>query len=561
MEGSAPAVPTRVRRRRVLLVLVVAAALVTAGFFVWWGFLRPRTIAEVFGFDHFQPGTSVTVQGTVTGIYRENTSYGPKVALQLDGGTQLDKYAQLGYYSPCNWTGQVFGDPNATYAIGQTFQTTLHFEDYTINGDPAVWAPELACPFPLTLKSIQAVEDIVSRVAGLTLAHNSTRSGGWVEYSIFTANAARYNLSVLPVTLRKSAPVQKGNPVFPTGSAVDSSLRWVTLSEIQYVGLLGSSRVFPIVDEMGSLADGTSINGSLQYIDTNRDHLLDDGDRLDIRLPPTSSANTWDTYVVEVGGMFFANRTYVAAMHFILNGPGGPVEPSLSGQPPMVDFAWVGDQRGPPIQSTVRVTSLPIGPPLPLTAVRYSLTVDSSVTGYSQLSGNLTSLPTTTTTGITLSFSDPNGDRLLDPGDRFTVTGAANQSDLSLWVFGPSGGGGSIDWIVGYGSVGRIPYLNFTAQGSSPWTIRANVPTWSPELAFNRTVRATLYENGSAVVTNASLVSGTLGTFGAGSLTFADADGDGYLSTGDYFTLTGNPGADYRLDLTFLFGADLVHAF
>ena len=560
MEGSVPAAPIRVRRRRVLLVLVVAAAVVAAGFFVWWGFVRPRTIAEVFDFEHFQPGTSVTVEGTITGIYPENTSYGTNVALQLDGGAQLDKYAQLEYFSPCNGTGQVFGDPNATYAIGQTFRTTLHFQDYTINGDPAVWARELACPFPLTLRAIQDFMDAVSRVAGLSLAYNSTASGGWVDYSILTANAAGYNLSVLPVTLRKSAPVDKGNPVFPTGSTVDSPLRWTTLSQLPYVGLLGSSRMFPTVDQMGSLLDGTSVNGSLRYIDTNKNHMLDDGDRLDIRLPPTSSATSWDTYVVEVGGMFFANRTYVAAMHFILSGPDGPLEPLLSAQPAKVDLAWAGDQRGPPIQSVVEVTSVPIGRPLPLAAVGYSLTVRSGSTGYSHLSGNLTSLPTRTATGVTLSFNDPNGDRLLDTGDRFTVTGAANRSDISLWVSDGSGGGGSIDWIVGYGPVGRIPYLNFTVQGSGPWTVRANVPTWSPELAFNRTVRATLYENGSAVVTDALLVSGTLGKFAAGSLTFTDVDGNGYLSTGDTFTLIGNPDAYYRLDLTFLFGADVVHA-
>ena len=122
----------------------MAAVVVAAGFVVWWEFIRPRTIAEVFAFEHFQPGTSVTVQGTITGIYRENTTYGPKVALQLDN------------YAGCNATGitsgleagQVFGDPGGTYSVGQTFQTTLQFQPYTINGGPAVSAPELACPFP-----------------------------------------------------------------------------------------------------------------------------------------------------------------------------------------------------------------------------------------------------------------------------------------------------------------------------------------------------------------------------------------------------------------------------
>lgn len=553
MEGSVPAAQRRVPRRRVLLVVAVAAVVVVAGFVVWWGFLRPRTIAEVFAFDHFQAGSAVTVAGTITGIYRENTTYGPRVALQLD------KYE-------CNITGflslhNVFGDPNATYSIGQTFQTTLHFQSYTINGDPAVTAPELACPFPDFLTSVQASQDGVSRVAGLALVYNATGPGGWLDYKVFTANQARYNLTVLPVTLRKAAPVPKGTPMFPTGSAVDSPDRWTALAGIQLVGSLGSSSVFPIVDQTRSLVDGTSANGSLRYVDSNGDHMLDDGDRLDVRIPPTSSPNSWDTYLVQVGNLFFNNPTYVADQHFILNGPGGPLEPLLSSQPPMFDLAYAGTEPGPPLGSTVQVTSVPIGSPLPLTAVQYTLTVQSGATVYSQLSGNLTSLPATTATGATLSFSDSNGDHLLDTGDRFTVTGAANQSSITLFLFGPAGGGGNIHWIVGYGSPGMIPNLNFTVQGSGPWTIRANVPTWSPELAFNRTVRVTLYENGSAVVINATLASGTLGTFAAGSLTFTDADGNEYLSTGDYFALTGNPGAYYRLDVTFLFGYVVVHAF
>jgi len=551
MEGSTEPQQKRSRKRRVLLVLVVAAVVVAAGFVVYWEFIRPRTIAEVFDFEHFQPGTSVTVQGTITGIYRENTSHGPKVALQLDGYTQLDKYAQLEYYSPCNGTGQVFGDPNATYAIGQTFQTTLHFQDYTINGDPAVWAPELACPFPLTLKAIQAVEDAVSRVVGLILAYNGTESGGWQDYSIFTANAVRYNLSVLPVALRKSSPVEKGNPVFPAGSAVDSALRWVTLSEIQYLGLTGSSRVFPIVDQMGSLVDGTSVNGSLRFMDTNRDHMLDDGDRLDVRLPPTSSANSWDTYVVEIGGMFFANRTYVASMHFILNGPDGPLDPLLSAQPAMADFAWAGDQSGPPIQSMLRVIAFPFGTPPPTSSVSFQL---YDQTGYRVLSGNLTDLPAKTATGPTFAYADGNSDGRLDQGDLFTLTGVANRSEFNLVLWSAHRVFGFVTWIVGYGIPAPVSTMvTFAVQGSGPWRMTANVPGWSPEFALNRTLSATLTENGHVVIANASLVNGIGGTFANGTLSFTDADRDGYLSTGDYFTLNGDPTASYDLQVTVLF--------
>src|SRR6266705_198239 len=74
------------RKRRVILVIAVSAIVVAAGFLVWEVFVRPRSLAEVYGFDHWSPGSSVTVAGTIMGTERQNTSDGPEVNLELDGG-------------------------------------------------------------------------------------------------------------------------------------------------------------------------------------------------------------------------------------------------------------------------------------------------------------------------------------------------------------------------------------------------------------------------------------------------------------------------------------------
>lgn len=545
VEGTLETAPKPRRTRRVVLVLVVAAAVVAAGFVVYWAFIRPRTIAEVFAFDRFQAGSSVAVQGTITAIYRENTSYGSRVSLQLD------RYAmQLDWYTECNTTGQVWGDPNATYAVGQTFQTTLHFQSYTVNGDPAVFAPELACPFPLALTDVQRIHDAVSWVDGLRLVYNATEPGGWLDYWVFTPNGLRYNLSRLPVTLRKSAPVPRGGPLFPTGVAVDSASRWMALAGIQYVGSAGSSSTFPIVDQMHSLADTTSANGSLRFVDFNGDRMLGDGDRLDIRIPPTSTVNTWDTYLVQIGGLFFSNRTYVGEQHFILNGPDGPLDAGFSGQPATADLAWSGDQPGPPIESTVRVESFPFGTPPSTDSI--TLQLQDPQTNL-DLAGNLMDLPKTAG-GLTFSYTDRNSDGRLDAGDFFTLTGAANQSSFQLILQSNGLIFGMFTWILGYGQPAPVSAdVGFTIQGSGPWKITATVPTWSPELALNRTLRATLTEDGHPILANVSLANGTIGTFANGTLAFTDADGDGYLSTGDFFTLDGNPTAYYLLQVTVLF--------
>lgn len=556
MEGSAPAARTRVPRRRALLVLAVAAIVVVAGFVVWWEFVRPRSIAEVFAFDHFQPGTTVIVQGTITRIYWENTTYGPRVALQLDGRRECSATDLV--TGPA--AGQVFGDPSVTYSIGQPFQTTLHFQSYTINGDPAVTAPELACPFPSGFTALRSLADSVSRIQGILLVYNGSDVGGWQEYRVFTRNGDAYNLSALPVTLQRSDRLVGTTPRFPAGTALDSTTSWDVLLTVLMYGAVGEapSLLYPVIDRMASMLDGSSANGSLRFIDANANRMLDNGDRLDVRLPPTASSTSWETYLLRIGMPFDSNWSYVASEHILLNGPAGPLEVLPSSELPMVDLAYAGTRSGPPLESSVQVASIRIGRPLPLAAVRYALSA-RTVGSHSSIMGNLTSLPETTVDGVTLSFNDTNGDNLLDAGDRFTVAGAANQTHLNLFVFGPAGGGGEIDWIVGFGPIWRsVPFPTFTIQGSGPWLIQADVPSWSPELALNRTVRATLYENYSAVVTNMTLADGTPATFAGGSLTFTDADRDGYLSTGDYFTLRGNPGARYRLEVTCFFGGQTL---
>ncbi len=530
-----PALPRRSRRR--ILVLVIAVVLVLAAVLVGWFLLRPWTIGQVFGLAHYQPGNAVTVAGTITGVYPENTSYGPRVALQLDG------------QSLCPNAGDVFGDPNATYRSGESFQTTLHFQSYTFNGDPAVSAPELACPFPVAFEALGGVLDAVSESSGLMLVYNGTLAGGWSEYTFLTTNDASYNPAVLPVTLRKSMPVQGTNPQLPAGATVDSANLWNALTSLQYVGVSGGFQEFPIVDRMASLAS-PSANGSLRFVDVDHNGLVSDGDHLDVNLPPTASATTWDTYLLAVGSLFSSTPTYVSAAHYILNGPSGPLETWPSSRPTMVELQYVGDSAGPPLRSTVQVSDVAFGSPPALSDVEYELLANGSAS----LGGALTSLPASGLSGLTLSFADANANGRLDAGDRFTVGGIGNETRLSLVL---SEGGrifGGIEWIVGYGQPAPfIPDQSFAVAGSGPWTITATVPTWSPELALNRTIRASVFENGTEVITNASLFNGLIGSFANGTLTFTDADGDGFLSTGDYFTLNGNPANAYELQISVLF--------
>ncbi len=538
MEGTVPAAPSRVPRRRILLVLVVAAIVVVAAFAVWWAVVRPRTIAEVFAFDHFQPGTSVTVQGTITAVQRENTSYGPRVTVQLDDS------------SVCANLTDLVADPNGSYRVGDSFQTTLHFERYTINGDPAVSAPELACPFPELPHALSTVVNAVSTVGGIDLVYGGTTPDRWIRYDVVTQNNMSFNGTVLAVTLHKSSSVVGIGPKFPAGSAIDSVDRWTTLFDIEYLRIAGSGYGEPMADQMASIMSPSSANGTLRFVDVDHDGKVGDGDHLDVKLPPTSSPTAWDTYLLEVGQRSGNAPTYVAATHYLVNGPEGPLETLAPSMPALVDLKYSGDVAGPPLRTSVQVTGVPLGHSPAISHVRYTLDLGTGI----WLSGNLSDLPMTSASGVTFSFTDANGNGVLDAGDRFTVAGVANHTTLTLWLQADSIFLGYALWIAGYGQ----PYpflgdLTFTVAGTDPWTATADVPTWSPELALNRTLRVSLFEDDQEVLTNVPVVSGLLGTFPNGTLSFTDADSDGFLSTGDVFTVSGNPAAYYVLRISILF--------
>jgi len=537
MEPPKPETMPR-RSRRIIVVISVSAIVVLAGFLIWEVFVRPRSLSEVYGFEHWTPGSTVTIAGTITSIEREDTSYGPRVYLGLDRS------------SLCAGLGSVLGDPGATYHLGDSFQTILHFQAYTINGAPAVSAPELHCPFPSQLRSISQVADVSSFVGGrLLLVYNGTASNGTVRYEIVAENGAAYRPDRLPATLRKSLPIQGSNPRLPAGGPVNSAARWSELDALQYLGVTGAYSEFPIVDEMASLATGVSRNASLHFVDVNRDGLVDDGDRLDLNLAPTTSPNAWDTYQLIIGGLFSAPQTYAAAAHLILNGPMGPLEVALpERQDPHFELRYAGDQYGVGVTSEIAVR-LRFGPAPALSDVGFLLS-----TGNATANATVSALPTTLSNGVTLALTDSNGNGRLDTGDVFRVGNLVNRSSVFLHLSAPNLPVGRIWWLVGYGEpIGQHPVFTFTAQGTNPWQATANVFFWSPELALDRTLRVSVLENGIAVLTDRSVPNGTVGTFANGTLAFADSDADGTLSSGDRFTLTGASANRYELEVSVLY--------
>lgn len=534
MEGKTSQDTPRKRRRRILAI-VLGVSLVAAGVAVWWQFLRPRTIVEVLAFDHLQPGSQTVVAGTVTGIFWHNTSDGPRVILGLDNEPL------------CRAGGNVFGDPNAPYHIGQAFQTTLHFESYSINGDPAVWAPELSCPFPSNFEAIAVVVDAVSSIQSILLAYNGTDASGWSYFEIVTHNGESYRADKLSASLLRSRPVRGFDPQLPAGGVVDSAYRWLLLGSIEYLWIAGGEN-FHVVDRMPSLT-GTATNGSLRFVDLNGNGLVDDGDRLDARVAPTDAATSWNVYQLVIGQWGRGpDQRYVDGLHLFLGGRTGPRDLTMNKRTvPLLDLSYSQSGTGGTFTSRLNVTGLRFGRSPPPSTVRFSLhsgAVDST--------GEILQLPVTLASGPTFSFVDGNADGMLDRGDAFTLGPLSNLTSWDFFLEAENRTIASTSWIVGYGPpVGMIPEVTFRIAGTNPWQATANVSFWSPSLELNGTTRIDLMENGATVLDNLTLGGGTLGTFPGGSLSFSDSDHDGFLSTGDVFVLGGNSTYRYHLDLTF----------
>jgi len=535
MEGR-----TRRTHWRAAAVVIAVILAIATSWAVWDTLIRPRTICEVLEASDLRPGTEMTVEGTITNITRANTSYGPEVTLELDGDRRCPESPIRG--------GWVYGNPKVEYGVGNRFRTVLHFTSYRFNGDSAVWAPELAAPFPLILESMGVVWDAVSWVNGIVLLHQRTDTDGWTTYWIYTSTGDTYRPDKLPLTLRRSPSVIQSSPDLRGRASINSAALWIIVAALQYVLLSGGFHGGPIVDEMASLADGTSRNGTTRFTDVDGDGLVGHGDTLQVRLPDTGAEQGYDTYALQVGDLA-PRAAYAYAGHYLLNGPHGPREfHSHSLLPDRPRLLHVGDEIGARVTSTIETDQFP---PTPVASLGYEIQVGDGA----PVRGNLSELPSTILGNISVALVDRGAPEVLETGDRFVLGNLPNRTYVSLSVRMMA----SIDWISGWGPVvGFIPSILLKANTSSPYRADVSVEFWHPELELNRTLRVSLTENATEVVREAAVVNGTLGAFANGTLSFVDADGDGYLSVGDHFDVQGSPAATYEIEVSLLFGMAVV---
>jgi hypothetical protein len=515
------------KERRQRLAAVFMVLLLIGGIAGWW-FWRPMTAYEV---DH-RFSWSVGPQGfqdTIRSLAYVNTSYGPQVFLGF--GDDI-----CGASS--GWTA--LGDPSATYRVGDSYSTTLHFRPYEYNGVAAISAPELGCPFPGLPIAIKTVVHAVSLHFGLQLKFAPGAPAGWTAFELRTPNGDTYPMDLGPAGL-----VRFPRPPADL-AALNGPPRWVVHMATEYVQWSAFNGTYPAewaVDELRTFAQGNGTNGRLRFDDVNRDGRVGDLDRISVRLDPTGDNGKWAEYVVTVGGPMYDSLVF--GMEPILNGPRGPYEVVYNDLPEDLQLSHTGETLGASPSSLLMVNRVLDGTPRPIAEHTFQL---QGLSGSFTYSGALQA-GTQAFQGLNLTFVDVSGNGLVDAGDTFTVTGLANRTEVFFDLFSHDVSVGSLRWFAGYGHVmGTLPAVTINGSGQNPYVFEASMAYEHAEFDLGKTLRVSLVEDGATAIDHADVKVGAVGSFAGGNLTFEDKDGDLRWSSGDAFTV--QAGAKHRYELT-----------
>lgn len=543
--------PKKKKKKILIIGAIIAVILIIFSTSVWYVFRtsEPKTISELLD-RKFKPGETIDIEGTITKIEKYNTSYAPLTLLTLDNNNSSGIYKFL-------------GDNEKHYEIGDKFQTTLHFEEYQFNGNKIITAKELYSTILLSPASIGIVVDAISFKAGFELLLTSIDGNGTIQYEVFTPNGDVFPLNMFNVSLRK-------------GKSSQSDKRYdhknvQELFAIEYVYLSGGYLDNKEVDFMESLEDNVSRNGSIQFIDKNKNGLLDDYDIFKVYISSTDNEYNIESYFLNIGGSMSGYLNIASGCKYIINWYKGA-------------YGWLDLQRlalsyvsteenGTLMDTTIRVSRICIDNDISFNQYNFSFEGIGNV--YHVHSENDVSEGIVNIGGnISIEYIDKNKNMLLDADDIFIIRGLKNQTHATFEVFDKKArtrimepqwivSYGNLQWIVGYGHLaGRIPYIKLEKKGLVPesenkYQIDVFVPYWHSVLALNSTIRLSLTKDSEPILSDISIFNGIIGSYNGKNITFYDMDNDSYLSTNDYFIMECEVNSTYDLEISLLFDIDI----
>jgi hypothetical protein len=534
MHSTKPPPKPEVSKKKIVLVIIIGIILILS-FTTWFFVFRVLTLEQVAA-QYFNPGDEVRVGGTITDIERFNTTYGPLTLITLD------------HYENVSQLYKIAVDNDMEYRIGEWFQTIFHFKEYDFNGNKIITAKELYLSYMLSVP-LSIVMDSVSFLAGFRLNYISTDTSGISEYEVFTAHGDEYPLDQFNVSIKKGVKHSDESATHQT---------FPVIFGLEYLYLSGDYGDSETIDFMESLEDLVSQNETIEFIDANSNNVLDDGDRFKFNIPPTENEFSIETYFISIGGGMPGSRGYAYGHKYLVNWHKGPYEYS--------DIREIGlnhisnEINGTLANTTIEISWMHDSVVRPYDNFNYAIEFEDfegKLTG--QIQERIVAIGTEhIVDNVYVEYVDANGNTLLDIDDLFVISGVENQTKVTFKIIErfEDNGYGVINFIAGYSNIiGRLPTITLENAGpvqGNPDLYRVSVTTshWHPQLIVNSTLRLLITNNSSEVEPfDIPLQIGMTQSFNGTNVTFFDADGDTYLSTGDYFEIECQPDTRYYFKL------------
>jgi len=315
--------------------------------------------------------------------------------------------------------------------------------------------------------AIQTAVDATSYYGGICLIQTSTIDDDHMKYEVFTRNNDTYPLNMFNVTLL-SIPTPD-DTVTLNSLAMDQDTIDITyednvlLSEAlekmlaimseQYVYVSGGSGV--TIDFMGSLEDGISQNGTIEFVDANSNGLLDDYDYFNINISPTPGETIIDNYLFNLGnGLIYYGETDGSGVKYIINWNNGAIETITQ----RLALGYVSHEENESlVDTTIEISRIRTDEGYPLNEYHLTLKVEGFDFHYREheLSEDIISIDE----NISVEYKDVNNNGLVDVGDLLIVRGIENNLSVDLKLFTEQMSG------YGYGDVEVGGIVWTTAEG------------------------------------------------------------------------------------------------
>ncbi len=501
-----------------ILAIVLAFVLVFTSFGVWYFLVRPWSIQEVAekvtgdpyapGFEPYLAGTSIHVSGRVTDFDVNHTTLGPLTVIELDNFNLMHLV---------DWN-----EPD--FKLGDIISRKVDFEWSRFNDDIRVFSPQLDFPWMHPAFAVPVVMAAVSYIEG---------------FCLLPKNDPMSDDVILQVVLRM-------NEGFPLGLFNASLKKGVGSWAVEYIDVTGGYEDNPQLDYLGTLEDRFGENQTMEFVDANSNDLFDDGDyfRLSLTRPPEDSGVL--TYFLQINnGGHRSGYGVLKGLSYIAMKSRGVLwafdTEAMNPVIPSGDLALRSEAESSGSVSAEIVISEMRGPQVEIHQAGCTLSQEAYLIDWEGLEdGGIH-----TEDDYSVSFTDSDQDGVMSNGDYFVLSGLSNWTDYRFSVQLTYGGYLSTSWTTGIGVFsGNLPVIEWNEPLALDLPVNHSfklqigrmygVPGVLLEEEDERMV-VDIVRDGVAVLTFSNLTSSFNHTSSDLNVTFEDADGNGYVNSGDYF--------------------------